>query len=79
MSCCSCAARAPLVESLKSQSPQALWQNKLKPKDPFDLTAASPGHLAVQNPLDPSSAANSAEPTSATKAPGTGLLLDITA
>ena len=71
MCCSSAAAKSPMAEFLKSQSPQELWKAglNLKRQDPFK--PADPGKAA--NPFDPASALK------ATTAPGTGLVLDTTA
>jgi len=63
MCCSSVAAKSPMAEFLKSQSPQELWKAAIKPKDPmkFDPTNA-PAPLP-----------------GAAKTPGTGLVLDVTA
>jgi hypothetical protein len=63
MCCSSTAAKSPMTEFLKSQSPQELWKASLKPEDP----------------LKPDNAASSAQPLAAAKALGTGLVLDVTA
>jgi hypothetical protein len=60
---------------MKSQSPQELWQAKLKAKDPFDPKDL----LAPPNPGDAARASDTQAPARAAKANGTGLLLDITA
>lgn len=67
MCCSSTAAKSPMAEYLKSQTPQELWKaalksdDPLKPKDPFKLDTTT----------DVSS-----QPVTAAKAPGTGLLID---
>jgi hypothetical protein len=58
-----------MAEFLKSQSPQELWKASLKPKDP----------LKPDDPAKPTDAAGGAQPLQAAKAPGTGLVLDVTA
>jgi hypothetical protein len=52
-----------MAQFLKSQSPDELWKASLKPKDP----------------LKPNDPANASQPLQATKVPGTGLTLDVTA
>jgi hypothetical protein len=71
MSCCG--SSSPLLQYIKSQSPQELLQAKLNPKNPLDPKTL----LALQNPTDPSLAANSSAPASGAKAPGTGTVIDI--
>ena len=67
MCCSSTAAKSPMAQFLKSQTPDELWKASLKPKDPF-------------KPEDPAKGdASGAATTSAGKAPGTGLVLDISA
>ena len=66
MCCSSTAAKSPMAEFLRSQSPHELWKASLKPEDP----------LKPDNPAD---AANAAQPLRAVKAPGTGLTIDVTA
>jgi len=67
MSCCSStAAKTPMAEFLKSQSPQELWKANLQPKDPS----------APEGPFEP---AGNAQSVKAATAPGTGLLIDRTA
>jgi len=63
MYCSSTAAKAPMAQFLKSQSPDELWKASLKPKDP----------------LKPDNPANASQPLQAAKAHGTGLTLDVTA
>ncbi len=63
MCCSSTAAKSPIAEFLKSQSPQELWKTSLKPRDPL-------------KPDDPGKVAGA---LAAGKAPGTGLLIDTTA
>jgi len=66
------AAKSPMAEFLKSQTPQELWKAALKPQDPL-----KPEHPAKPpSPLDPASAS---APLRAAPAPGTGLLLDVSA
>jgi hypothetical protein len=72
MCCSSTAAKSPMAQFLKSQSPDELWKASLKPKDP--LKPDYPAKPA--NPLDPS---NAAPPVQAAKARGTGLLVDTSA
>jgi hypothetical protein len=72
MCCSSTAAKSPMAQFLKSQSPDELWKASLKPKDP--LKPDDPAKAA--NPFDP---ANAAQPLKAATAPGTGLTLDVTA
>ena len=56
-----------MAQFLKSQTPDELWKASLKPRDPF-------------KPEDPAKGeASGAATTSAGKAPGTGLVLDISA
>jgi hypothetical protein len=70
MCCSSTAAKSPMAQFLKSQSPQELWKASLKPEDP----------LKPKNPFDPKLPLEaSAKPAPAAKAPGTGLRIDITA
>ena len=71
MSCCG--SSSPLLQYIKSQSPQELLQAKLKPKNPLDPKTL----LAPENPADPSRATNSSAAASAPKAPGTGSVIDI--
>lgn len=66
MCCSSTAAKSPMAEFLKSQSPQELWKASLKPKD-------------LLHPDKSSEVAGKSAPPAATKTPGTGLLLDTTA
>ena len=75
MSCSSCGSRSPLVDFLKSQSPDALWQARLKPKDPFDPKEL----LGAQNPPDTAAGSNASVAGRAANAPGTGLRVDFTA
>lgn len=63
MCCSSMAAKSPMAQFLKSQSPAELWKAALKPKDP----------------LKPDDPAKASQPLQAAKAPGTGLALDVTA
>ena len=63
MCCSSAAAKSPMAQFLKSQTPEELWKAALKPKDPL-----KPDH----------SIANT-QPAQAAKLPGTGLILDVTA
>ena len=63
MCCSSTAAKSPMAQFLKSQSPDELWKALLKPKDP----------------LKPGNPANASQPLQAAKTPGTGLTLDVTA
>jgi hypothetical protein len=63
MCCSSTAAKSPMAQFLKSQSPDELWKASLKPKDP----------------LKPDNPANANQPVQAAKTPGTGLTLDVTA
>jgi len=63
-----------LLQFLKNQSPDALLQAKLKPKDPADPKT----WLAPPHPFDPAHAPNSGHQPRASKTPGTGLVLDIT-
>jgi len=63
-----------LLQFLKNQSPDALLQAKLKPKDPTDPKTL----LAAPNPSDPANASNSGDRLRTRKTPGTGLVLDIT-
>jgi hypothetical protein len=72
MCCSSTAAKSPMAQFLKSQSPDELWKASLKPKDP--LKPDDPAKPA--NPFDPSSATR---PVPAARPPGTGLTLDVTA
>jgi hypothetical protein len=65
----SCGSSSPLAQLLQSTSPQALAQAALKPKDPTDPKQL----LSSQNSSDASA------PASAAMAPGTGLLVDISA
>jgi hypothetical protein len=69
MCCSSTAAKSPIAEFLKSQSPQELWKASLKPKDP----------LRPDDPAKQDNAAGGTQPLQAAKAPGTGLVLDVTA
>ena len=65
--CCSrTAAKSPMAQFIKSQSPEELWKASLKPKDPL-------------KPDDPVNAANAAQSLKAATAPGTGVTLDVTA
>lgn len=69
MCCSSTAGKSPMAEFLKSQSPQELWKAALKPKDP----------LKPDDPAKPDNASGDTQPPPAAKAPGTGLVLDVTA
>jgi hypothetical protein len=70
MCCSSTAAKSPMAEILKSQSPQELWKTSLKPEDP----------LKPKNPFDPKLLLEASDkPVPAAKAPGTGLQIDVTA
>lgn len=69
MCCSSTAAKSPMAEFLKAQTPQELWKASLKPKDP----------LKADDPAKPGDATASAKPVSAATAPGIGLTLDVTA
>jgi hypothetical protein len=66
MCCSSTAAKSPMAQFLKSQSPAELWKAALKPKDPL-------------KPADPAKPDDAVQPLAAAKAPGTGLTLDVTA
>jgi len=66
MCCSSTAAKSPMAQFIKSQSPEELWKASLKPKDPL-------------KPDDPVNAANATQPLKAATPPGTGLTLDVTA
>lgn len=70
MCCSSTAAKSPMAQFLKSQSPQELWKASLKPPDP--LKAADIADPAKQAGGGPQS-------VSPAKRPGTGLLIDTTA
>jgi hypothetical protein len=72
MCCSSAAAKSPMAQFLKSQSPDELWKSALKPKDP--LKPSDPAKPA--DPFDPS---NATQPLPAARPPGTGLVLDVTA
>ena len=63
MCCSSTAAKSPMAQFLKSQTPAELWKAALKPKDP----------------LKPDSPSEAGQPSQAAKPPGTGLVLDVTA
>ena len=69
MCCSSAAAKSPMTQFLKSQSPDELWKASLKPKDP----------LKPDDPAKPESPFDPAKTTQAAKTPGTGLTLDVTA
>jgi hypothetical protein len=68
MCCSSAAAKSPMAQFLKSQSPDELWKALLNPKDP----------LKPDNPAKPASS-NTTQPIQAAKASGIGLTLDVTA
>jgi hypothetical protein len=72
MCCSSTAAKSPMAQFLKSQSPDELWKASLKPKDP--LKPDDPAKAL--NPLD---ATKASQPSQGPKSPGTGLLIDTTA
>ena len=59
-----------MAQFLKSQTPDELWKASLKPKDPFKPEDPAKG--------DASGAAASSA-VQAAKAPGTGLVLDVSA
>ena len=63
MCCSSTAAKSPMAQFLKSQTPEELWKAALKPKDPFQSDSFG----------------QSGQPPQAAKPPGTGLVLDVTA
>jgi hypothetical protein len=67
MCCSSTAAKSPMAQFIKSQSPEELWKASLKPKDPL-----KPDDPAKTDPLDPTA-------SQAAKAPGTGLVIDVSA
>ncbi len=68
--CSSTAAKSPMAEFLKGQSPQELWKASLKPDNP----------LKPEDPFAPKSPAEAnAEALRAATAPGTAQLLDIMA
>jgi len=69
MCCSSTAAKSPMAEFLKSQTPQELWKASLKPKDP----------LKPDDPAKPGDATANANPIKAATAPGIGVTLDVTA
>jgi hypothetical protein len=70
MCCSSVAAKSPMAEFLKSQSPQEMWKARLRPEDP----------LKPKDPFDSKSLLAPADaPIQAATAPGTGLRVDITA
>ena len=52
MCCSSTAATSPMVQFLKSQTPEQLWKAALKPSDPFkpDAATASPPSQAAKAP-----------------------------
>ena len=66
MCCSSTAAKSPMAEFIKSQPPEELWKASLKPKNPL-----KPDDPAKAGPFDPAAVVPAA------KAPGTGLVLDI--
>jgi hypothetical protein len=68
MCCSSTAAKSPMAQFLKSQSPDELWKASLKPKDPL-----LPDDAAKR------ASPSTTQPIQAAKAPGTGLTLDVTA
>jgi hypothetical protein len=68
MCCSSASSCSPTAEYLKSQTPQELWKAKLELPDP----------LKPKDLLDPKDFLDPV-PLQAAKAPGTGILLDITA
>ena len=68
MCCSSTAAKSPMAQFLKSQSPDELWKASLKPKDP----------LKPDDPAKPASP-NTTQPIQAAKGAGIGLTLDVTA
>jgi hypothetical protein len=70
MCCSSTAAKSPMAQFLKSQSPDELWKASLKPKDPL-----KPDDAGKASPFDPSAS----QPSQAAKAPGIGVALDVTA
>ena len=72
MCCSSTAAKSPMAQFLKSQTPEELWKASLKPKDP--LEPDDPGNAA--NSFDP---VNTTQPLAAAKAPDSRLTLDVTA
>ena len=69
MCCSSTAAKSPMAEFLKSQTPQELWKASLKPKDP----------LKPDDPAKPGDTTANASPIQAATAPGIGVTLDVTA
>ena len=66
MCCSSTAAKSPMTEFLKSQTPDQLWKASLKPKDPL-------------KPADPFDPVNETQSLQAANAPGIGLVLDTSA
>jgi hypothetical protein len=62
MCCSSTAAKSPMAQYLKSQTPEDLWKAALKPRDP----------------LKPDAAGEAGQSSLAAKSPGTGLVLDVT-
>jgi hypothetical protein len=61
----SAASKSPMAEFLKSQTPEELWKASLKPKDP--LKQDDPTKIAPSQTIQ------------AVKAPGTGLVVDVSA
>ena len=72
MCCSSTAAKSPMAQFLKSQTPDQLWKASLQPKDPL-----KPDDPA--KPANPSAPVNGTPPLQAAKAAGIGLVLDTSA
>ena len=82
MCCSSTAAKSPMAQFLKSQTPDQLWKASLQPKDP--LKPDDPAKPA--NPFDPVNGTQSLQAAKAPgikalgiKTPGIGLVLDTSA
>jgi len=70
MCCSSTAAKSPMAQFIKSQSPEELWKASLKPEDPL-----KPDDPAKTDPSGPSAS----QTIQAAKAPGIGLVVDVSA
>jgi hypothetical protein len=75
MCCSSTAANSPMAQFIKSQSPEELWKASLKPKDPLKPDDPAKTDLTKTDQSDPTAT----QTIQTAKAPGTGLVLDVSA